>query len=86
MLNTARLAERWREAGGDPVRMAAALGEELAEEDNRIVTKSDLLATEAKLQTAMAELEARLYWRLLVGAGVMLAAIGLMIRYLTPVA
>jgi hypothetical protein len=27
MLNTARLAERWREAAGDPVRMAAALGE-----------------------------------------------------------
>ncbi len=40
MFNTARLAEWWRDANGDPVRMAAALGEELSRDYNQLVTKA----------------------------------------------
>ena len=79
MLNTARLAERWREAAGDPVRMAAALGEELAQDDNRLVTRADLRA----------EVNGLKYWMLsrLVGLfGIALVIIALMIRYLPPAA
>ena len=76
MSNTARLAERWREAAGDPVRMAAALGEELAPEDNLLVTRADLLAEVNGLKCSA-----------LVGRfSVALVIIGLMIRYLPPAA
>jgi hypothetical protein len=79
MINTARLAERWREANGDPVRMAAALGEELSRDDNQLVTRADLRA----------EVNGLKYWmltRLIAMFGIALAIVGLMIRYLSPVA
>jgi hypothetical protein len=47
-MNSARLARRWQEAGGDFARMAEALNEEI---ENEIATKVDLQATEARLET-----------------------------------
>jgi hypothetical protein len=47
-MNSARLARRWQEAGGDFARMAEALNEEIEDE---IATKADLQATEARLET-----------------------------------
>ena len=75
MLNTARLADRWREANGDPVRMASALGEELAQEDNRLVTKADLRAEVWRLKFFVLA-------TILSTAAVQLAAISLMLRFL----
>jgi membrane-bound ClpP family serine protease len=47
-MNSARLARRWQEAGGDFARMAEALNEEIEDE---IATKFDLQTTEARLET-----------------------------------
>jgi len=81
MINIARLAERWRKANGDAVRMAPALGEELSQDDNRLVTRADLRA----------EVNSLKYWMLshliamfAVAFSVALTIIGCMIRYLPP--
>ena len=49
-MNSARLARRWQEAGGDFAKMAEALNEEIEDE---IATKADLRATEARLEAKM---------------------------------
>lgn len=46
--DSARLARRWQEAGGDFARMAEALNEEIVDE---IATNVDLQVTEARLET-----------------------------------
>jgi hypothetical protein len=84
MLNTARLAERWRDANGDPVRMAAALGEELSQDDNQLVTKSDLRASVAELRAELNDLKAWMLTRLIAMFGIALGIIALMIRSLSP--
>ena len=43
---------------------------------DKIASKADL----GKLSTQMAQLEARLTWRLLVAVGVIIAAVGLIVR------
>jgi hypothetical protein len=86
IINTARLAERCREANGDPVRMAAALGEELSQNDTQLATRADLLALVAELRAEMNDLKAWTLTRLIAMFGIALAIIGLMIRFLTPTA
>jgi hypothetical protein len=83
MINTARLAERWREAAGDPVRMAAVLVEELAQEDNRLVTRADLRAEVNGLKYWMLS---RLIAMFAVSFSIALTIIGFMIRYFPPAA
>ena len=51
-MNSARLARRWREAGGDYEQMAEALNDEITVE---LATKSDLRALEAALNSEIAE-------------------------------
>lgn len=84
MINTARLAERWRDADGDPVRMAAALGEELSQDDNLLVTRADLRASVAELRAEMSNLKTWMLTRLMAMFGIALAIIALMIRFLSP--
>jgi hypothetical protein len=86
MLNTARLAERWRGANGDPVRMAAALGEERSQDDNQLVTKTDLRASVAELRAELNDLKAWMLTRLIAMFGLALGIIALMIRFLSPAA
>jgi F0F1-type ATP synthase membrane subunit b/b' len=54
-MNSARLARRWQEAGGDYAQMAEALNDEITVE---LATKSDLRALESALKTEIAELSA----------------------------
>jgi uncharacterized protein YheU (UPF0270 family) len=58
-MNSARLARRWQEAGGDFARMAEALNEEI---EGEIATKTDVRATEtsleAKIEGVRADLQA----------------------------
>jgi hypothetical protein len=60
MINTLRLAKRWKEAQSDPERMVEALAEELREE---AASKADIRSLEVTLRaefgTFRAEIEAR---------------------------
>ena len=60
MINTLRLAKRWKEAQNDPERMVEALSEELREE---AASKGDLRSFEvtirAEFETSRAEIESR---------------------------
>lgn len=49
-MNTARLGVKWRDAKGDHVAMAAALGEELADKETGYVTVDRLEAAINKLR------------------------------------
>jgi hypothetical protein len=78
-MNRARLARRWQEASGDPVRMAEALGDEINDPGARLLSR-DFLDTrlaefearltaqttqlDGRVTTSMAQLEARLLKRL----------------------
>ena len=57
MIDTLRLAQRWKRAENDPEKMVEALAEELARET---VGKADLAALEATLRGEFAALEASL--------------------------
>jgi hypothetical protein len=61
MINTLRLAKRWKDAQNDPERMVEALSEELREE---AVSKADLRAFEvtirAELESFKAEMKAEM--------------------------
>ena len=54
-MNSARLARKWQEAGGDFARMAESLNDELIDD---LATKADLRATEATLRSETADLRA----------------------------
>jgi predicted nucleic acid-binding Zn-ribbon protein len=56
-MNSARLARKWREAGGDFNRMAEDLSDELTES---LATKNDLAALRAELKAEMEGLRAEL--------------------------
>lgn len=53
-MNTARLGNLWQDAAGDTHKMAAALGEELA--NSHFATKADLNELRADLKDLKAEL------------------------------
>jgi len=57
MMNSARLARRWREAGGNCEQMAEALNDEITGE---LATKSDLRAVESAVISAIADVRSEL--------------------------
>jgi hypothetical protein len=79
MLNTARLAERWRDANGHA-------REELSQDDNQLVTKANLRASVAELRAELNDLKAWMLTRLIAMFGIALGIIALMIRFLSPAA
>jgi hypothetical protein len=69
-MNRARLARRWQEASGDPVRMAEALGEEINDPAARLVSRDFLDARLAEFEARLLERLDSHFWRL---AGVIMA-------------
>ncbi len=75
MMNTARLARRWSEAGGDPARMAEALGEEIDDPAAGLVSRD-------YLDKRFAEFEARLTWKIGGLLGVQIVIFSLIMKVL----
>ena len=48
----------------------------------RLATKADLAQLELRLTQQMAQMETRLTWRMIGAAGVIIAAVGLIVRFL----
>ena len=47
-----------------------------------LATKADLVQLELRLTQQMAQMESRLTWRMIGAAGVIIAAVGLIVRFL----
>ena len=47
-----------------------------------LATKADLVELELRLTQQMAQMESRLTWRMIGAAGVIIAAVGLIVRFL----
>jgi hypothetical protein len=73
----------WPSGGGTQM---AALGEELSQDDNQLVTKADLRASVAELRAELNDLKAWMLTRLIAMFGIALGIIALMIRFLSPAA
>ncbi len=48
----------------------------------RLATKADVAELELRLTQQMAQMESRLTWRMIGAAGVIIAAVGLIVRFL----
>jgi hypothetical protein len=88
-MNSARLAGKWTESGGDYAQMAEALGEEIDDPAAGLVTRDYLdmrLAQFDKrfveVERRIAEFEARFTWKIIGLLGVQIVIFSLITKYL----
>ena len=78
-----RLTQEMSQMTQEMTQMESRLTQEITQAESRMAQETSRLTQDmAQLETRMAQLESRMTWRLIGAAGVIIAAVGLMVRFL----